>query len=162
MNISYKDYVTNERVRLLVNTAIGKRDDLLTIVKQRKLRWCGHVSRSSGLTKTILQRKRWEDNIKDYTGLNFATTQRAAEYRGTWRRECFENNEYAYIENVTHCQGLLAYATSREIELKLKYFCTKFHQVMQYFIIILEIKGVACMSSSILNSRRFQYGNYTA
>ena len=102
MNISYKDHVTNERVRLLVHTAVGKRDDLLTIVKQRKLRWYGHVSRSSGLTKTILQgtvngtrrrgrqRKRWEDNIKDWTGLSFATTQRAAEDRSTWRRVIHE------------------------------------------------------------------------
>ena len=29
--------------------------DLLTIVKRRKLQWCGHVSRSSDLAKTILQ-----------------------------------------------------------------------------------------------------------
>ena len=29
--------------------------DLLTIVKRRKLQWYGHVSRSSGLAKTILQ-----------------------------------------------------------------------------------------------------------
>ena len=41
MNISYKDHVTNERVRLLVHAAVGKRprDDLLIIVKQIKLRW---------------------------------------------------------------------------------------------------------------------------
>ena len=51
-------------------------EDLLTMVKRRKLQWYGHVSRSSGLAKTILQgtvkegrrqgrqRKRWEDNPK--------------------------------------------------------------------------------------------------
>ena len=47
MNISYKDHVTNEEV-------VGY-DKLLILVKERKLRWFGHVSRSSGLAKTILQ-----------------------------------------------------------------------------------------------------------
>ena len=53
--ISYKDHVTNEEVRAKVQRAIGPHDDLLTIVKRRKLQWYGHVSRSSGLAKTILQ-----------------------------------------------------------------------------------------------------------
>ena len=30
-------------------------DRTKTIVKRRKLQWCGHVSRSAGLAKTILQ-----------------------------------------------------------------------------------------------------------
>ena len=49
------------------------------------------VSRSSGLAKTILQgtiqgkrkrgrqKKRWEDNIKEWTGMDFASSTRAAE-----------------------------------------------------------------------------------
>ena len=65
----------------------------LTTVKRRKLQWYGHVSRSSGLAKTILQgtvkggrrqdrqRKRWEDNIREWTGLEFAKSQRAVENR---------------------------------------------------------------------------------
>ena len=32
-------------------------DDLLTLVRKRKLRWFGHISMSSGLAKTILQEK---------------------------------------------------------------------------------------------------------
>ena len=55
MNISYKDHVTNEEVRRKIQAAIGEYDELLTLVKKRKLRWFGHVSRSSGLAKTILQ-----------------------------------------------------------------------------------------------------------
>ena len=59
------------------------------IVKRRKLQWYGHVLRSSGLTKTILQgtvkggrrqggqRKRWEDITIEWTGLEFANSQRA-------------------------------------------------------------------------------------
>ena len=55
LHISYKDHVTNEEVRAKIQQASGPHEDLLTIVKRRKLRWYGHVSRSSGLAKTILQ-----------------------------------------------------------------------------------------------------------
>ena len=62
--ISYKDHVTNEEVQCHVTNeevhakiqqAITPHKDLLTTVKKRKLRWYGHVSRSPGLAKTILQ-----------------------------------------------------------------------------------------------------------
>ena len=55
LHISYKDHVTNEEVRAKIQQAIGPHEDLLTIVKRRKLQWYGYVSRSSGLAKTILQ-----------------------------------------------------------------------------------------------------------
>ena len=73
LHISYKDHVTNEEVRAKIQQAFGLHEDLLTIVKRRKLQWNGHVFGSSGLAKTILQgtvkggrrqgrqRKRWED-----------------------------------------------------------------------------------------------------
>ena len=58
--------------------------------------WYGHVSRSSGLAKTILQgtvkgerrhsEKKWEDNIWEWTGLEFAKSQRVVKNRGKWRR----------------------------------------------------------------------------
>ena len=84
LRISHKNHVTNEEVRAKIQQAIGPHEDLLAIVKRRKLQWYGHVSRSSGLAKTILQgtvkggrrqgrqRKRWEDNIREWTGLEFA------------------------------------------------------------------------------------------
>ena len=77
LNISYKDHVTNGEVRNRIQTEIGVHDDLLSMVKKRKLRWYGHISRSSGMAKTILQRtikgarrrgrqkKRWEYNMKE-------------------------------------------------------------------------------------------------
>ena len=43
LNISYKDHVTNEEVRRKIQAAIGEYDELLTLVKKRKLRWFGHV-----------------------------------------------------------------------------------------------------------------------
>ena len=97
LNISYKDHVTNEEVRRKIQTAIGEYDELPTLVKKRKLRWFGHVSRSSGLAKTILQdtvkgrrkrgrkKKRREENIKEWTGMDFASSTRAAENRTRWR-----------------------------------------------------------------------------
>ena len=91
IHISHKDHVTNEEVRAKIQQGIGPHEDLLTIVKRRKLQWYGHVSRTSGLAKGILQgkvkagrrqgrqRKRWEDNIRGWTGLEFAKSQRAVE-----------------------------------------------------------------------------------
>ena len=89
LHISPKNHVTNEEVRAKIQQAIGPHEDLLAIVKRRRLLWCGHVSRSSGLAETILQgtvkggrrqgrqRKRWEDNIREWTGLEFVKSQRA-------------------------------------------------------------------------------------
>ena len=81
-----------------IQQAIGPHEDLLTIVKRRKLQWYGHASRSSSLTKTILQgivkggrrqgrqKKRWEDKIKEWTDLEFAKSQRTAKNRVKWRK----------------------------------------------------------------------------
>ena len=54
-NISYKDLIINEEVRRKIRAAIGKCDECLTLVKKGKLRWFGHVTRSSGLAKTIVE-----------------------------------------------------------------------------------------------------------
>ena len=81
LHILYKDHVTNEEVHAKIQQAIGPHEDLLTIVKKGKLKWYGHVFRSSGLAKKILQgtveggrkqsrqKKRWADNIREWTGL---------------------------------------------------------------------------------------------
>ena len=55
LRISCKDHVTNEEVCAKIQQAIGPHEDLLTTVKKHKLHWYGHVSRSSGLAKTILR-----------------------------------------------------------------------------------------------------------
>ena len=98
LRISYTDHVTNEEVRAKIRQAIGPHEDLLTIVKRRKLQWYGHVSCSSGLAKTIWQgtvkgrrrqgrqRKRWKDKIREWTGLEFAKSQRAVENGEKWRK----------------------------------------------------------------------------
>ena len=97
LGISYTDHITNEEVKVRIGNAIGPYEDLLTTVKRRKLKWYGHVTRSSGLAKTILQwtvqggrrrgrqRKRWED-VKEWTGLPWNITLRKAENREEWRK----------------------------------------------------------------------------
>ena len=97
LNISYKDHVTNEEVRNRIQNATGVHDDLLTMVKKRKLRWYGHISRSSGMAKTILQgtvkgarrrgrqKKRLEDNIKKWPGMGFGDSLMASEDREGWK-----------------------------------------------------------------------------
>ena len=81
-----------------IQAAIGTYEDILTTVKKRKLRWFGHVIRSSDLCKKVLQgtvqgkrkggrqKKRWEDNIREWTGLDFNSSQRAAEDRQRWQK----------------------------------------------------------------------------
>ena len=65
----------------------------LTIVKRRKLQWCGHVSRSSALAEIILQdtvkggrrqgrqNKKWKNKTRECTGLEFGKSLRAVENR---------------------------------------------------------------------------------
>ena len=80
------------------------KEDLLTIAKRFKLQWNGHVTRSSGLAKTILQgtvtgvrrqgrqRKRWENTVREWTGLEFVKPQRAVENREKWRKQVVKSS----------------------------------------------------------------------
>ena len=97
LGISYKDHITNDEVKQRIKNEIGPYADLLTLVRKRKLQWYGLITRSSGLAKTILQgsvqgkrrrgrpRKSWEDNIKEWTGLDPKDMLRKAEDRKEWR-----------------------------------------------------------------------------
>ena len=97
LNISYKDIVMNDEVRNRIQNVIWVHDDLLTMVKKRKFRWYAHISRSSGMAKTILQgtlkgarrggrqKKRCKDSIKELTGMDVGDSLRAAEGRESWK-----------------------------------------------------------------------------
>ena len=119
ISLCYKDHITNEEVSKQIQQSIGPFDDLLTTVKERKLKWYEHVVRSTikqGLPKqsykaqcrdreqerigmicilwyalykngSLLllrcrQRKRWEDNIREWTGLKLGETLGEAEDGG--------------------------------------------------------------------------------
>ena len=97
IGISYKERVTNDHVRKTIVKHIRPYEDLLATLKRRKLKWYGHVARSDGLTKVILQgtvecsrrrgrpKKNWSDNIAEWTGKSFAETQAMAHNRHEWR-----------------------------------------------------------------------------
>ena len=89
-------HVTNKEVCRKIQAAIGEYEKLLTLVKKRKLRWFGYVSKSSGLAKASLlgtvkgigrgsHKKRYKDNVKEWTGMEFVSSTRAAEYRTRWK-----------------------------------------------------------------------------
>ena len=98
LGISYRDHITNDEQRARIGNAIGPYEDFLTSVKRRKLKWYGHVTLSSGRVKTILQgtvkggrrrgrqRKRWQDNTTEWTGLEWNSILRKAENRERWRK----------------------------------------------------------------------------
>lgn len=97
LGISYRNHITNEEVRRRISQHLGQYEDLLTTIKKRKLHWYGHTIRSNGLAKTILQgtvrggrrrgrqRKRWTDNITEWTERSLSNAQDIAHDRERWR-----------------------------------------------------------------------------
>lgn len=97
LNITFHDHITNQAVKDRLAPILNNKDDLLTVVKKRKLKWYGHVSRGQGMATTILQgtvpggrkpgrqKLRWEDNIKDWTKLTIAETHQLTKDREAWR-----------------------------------------------------------------------------
>ena len=99
LNISYKDNVRNEEVHNRIQNAIGVHDDLLTMVKKwkthmvwphLKILWHGG-DKSAGdeeeedRRRDEKMKKRWEDNIKEWTGMEFGDSLRPAENREGWK-----------------------------------------------------------------------------
>ena len=94
--ISYKDHVKNEEARAKIQKTIGPSEDLTTVKRQTAVVWSclpfirsgqNHLARHSERERRQgRQRKRWEDNIRDWTGLEFAKSQRAVENRDRWRK----------------------------------------------------------------------------
>ena len=78
LNISYKNHVTNEEVRRKIQAAIGEYDELLTLVKKRKLRWFGHISRSSGLDNPTghSERKKKKRQTEEEVGRQYQRVDR--------------------------------------------------------------------------------------
>ena len=62
------------------------------------MRWYGHITRSTGLATMILQgmvqrgrrkgrqKRRWEDNISEWTGFGLGEALRKAEDREEWSK----------------------------------------------------------------------------
>ena len=98
LGMSCRDHITNKEVKTRIGNTISPYEDLLTSVKRCKQKWYEHITRSSGLAKTVLQgtvqgarrrgrqRKRWEDSIKEWTGLEWNIILWKAENRKEWRK----------------------------------------------------------------------------
>ena len=108
-HISYKDHVTNEEVRAKIQQAIGPNEDLLTIVKRRKLQWYGHISRSSGLAKIILkgivkgeaETRQTEEMGRQYQGMDRPGVHQVPEGSGEYRK--MEETGYEVITSHLWC-----------------------------------------------------------
>jgi hypothetical protein len=97
LKIPYTAHRTNESVWNEITLLAGPQEHLLTTIKKRKMRWYGHINRSSGLANTIMQgpvdgkrgRGRpklcWLDNIRKWTGKTVAELHRTAKDRRAWR-----------------------------------------------------------------------------
>ena len=88
--------ISYNKVPRRVTKQVRHYEDLLTTIKNRKLRWYEHVTRSEGLRTTILkgtvqgkrrrgrQKKSWADSILEWTGKSFAVTQAIVHNRTRW------------------------------------------------------------------------------
>ena len=93
---SYKGHVTNKEVRRKTEAAIGEYDEVLTLVKKRRLRWFGHVSGlwfSNDNPVWHIERKKKKMQTEEEVGRQYhrvdrhglASSTRAAENRTRWK-----------------------------------------------------------------------------
>ena len=91
--VSYKDRITNVEVL----RRLGVKRELMSKIKKDKLTYFGHVMRHESIQKTILTgktegqrgrgrpRRKWTDDIKDWTGMNMTNCSTLAQNRASWR-----------------------------------------------------------------------------
>ena len=98
LRVSYKDHISNDIIREQITQHIGPHKDLLSTVKERKLKWFGHVTRRKSIANTIMHgtvrgsrpqgrpKKTWLQNIKDWTGSTLGDASSVeAHNRDFWR-----------------------------------------------------------------------------
>ncbi len=100
LQIPYTAHRTNESVKDEIVQNSENYETLLSVVKQRKLKWFGHVTRHPkelGLAHTIMHgqvpgkrargrpRKNWLENIGSWTNLSICQAMRNADDRKMWR-----------------------------------------------------------------------------
>ena len=93
LGIRWTDHRTNESIL----QELGVQKELVNIVRERKLKYFGHVVRAQNLSTHILEgkmngrrprgrpRRRWIDDIKEWTGRTMAACTRTARRRRDWR-----------------------------------------------------------------------------
>jgi hypothetical protein len=94
LRVSWREFRTNESI--LEELQPGQR--LLEVVKKRKLNYFGHMIRADKLPAFICQgyvdgkrargrpRRRWRDDVEEWTGMTMVDSVRKARDREQWRR----------------------------------------------------------------------------
>ena len=93
----YQEKKTNVYVKEKMIAIIGKYDPLLHMIKLRKLKWYGHISRNDGLSKTIIgivegsrkqgrPKSQWFNNISDWTKMDANQLLHTVHDRDGWRK----------------------------------------------------------------------------
>ena len=93
LRVSYKDHITNEEIL----RRVGEKRGLLNMVKKRKMEYFGHLVRSEGFQRLLLdgkiegtrrrgaQRRTWVRDIVDWADMNYCECVRLAYDRKKWR-----------------------------------------------------------------------------
>ena len=135
-NVYYCSATNMQEVRNGIQKAIGVHYDLLTMIKKRKLRWYGHISRSSGMAKTILQgtmkgEKREEDRRRDRK----ITSRNGREWglEISWGQPKTENDGKVLLQRHLWCpDDLEGYGTEMRWELPLFCYQQAHNQIVYY------------------------------
>ena len=100
LKISWTDKITNETIVKMIKS---KSTQLENIIKLRKLRYFGHLTRRNNLSRVLLEgringrrqrgrpRAMWVNNISDWTEMTYSEAIRAAENRSRWRTTISSN-----------------------------------------------------------------------
>ena len=94
LRISYKDHVTNEEVCTKLQQAIGPHDDLLAIVKRRKLQSClpfirsgqNYLARHSKKGKKTRQTEEEVERQQEMNGPGVRKVPEGSGEQGKWRK----------------------------------------------------------------------------
>ena len=100
LGITYREMKTNEYIKGVMISLIGTYEPIVQSIRRRKLKWYGHTIRHDNLSKTILQgmvegnrkcgrpKRKWIDDIKEWSKLNQSDLMVKPHDRNEWRRHC--------------------------------------------------------------------------
>jgi len=106
LRIPYTAHQSNESVWKEITNEIGTQEHLLATIKRRKLRWFGHVNRSTGVAKLIMQglveggrgrgrpRMAWPENIKSWTARTSKEINRLSQESFLMTKIPYDHNYY--------------------------------------------------------------------
>ena len=99
LKLSWTEKVKNEEVLQRMN----EKRKLINILKERKLKYFGHLIRLNSIYRTLLEgnidgkrgrgrpRMSWYDNIKEWNGMRYERATRIAMDRDKWRAAVSSN-----------------------------------------------------------------------